>query len=205
MGEQPEIIELPDARLLLWEDFVPPGRCNDLFIRWRENLDWQQTTIRIAGVERQIPRLNAWYGSSSYRYSGATFPPRPFPPEMEALRRRIVERTGYCFNAALANFYRDGRDSVAWHADDEPELGVNPVIASFSLGCTRTFRLRHKRTRRTMELPLASGMLLVMAGPMQHHWQHCIPKAPAIPGERLNITFRRIEPINKSINREKTR
>ena len=190
MSEEPEVIELPDARLLLWERFMAPARAAELFALWRHSLHWQQTTIRIAGLERQIPRLNSWYGTHGYRYSGASFPARPFPAELEALRREVEQRTGYCFNAALINLYRTGQDSVAWHSDDEPELGENPAIASFSLGATRVFRIRHKRTRQTLELPLASGMLLLMAGSMQHHWQHCVPKTRRVTAERMNVTLR---------------
>ncbi len=193
----PEVIELPDARLLLWEQFLPRERCERLLAQWRSGLAWQQSRIRIAGVERPIPRLNAWYGDHEYRYSGVRFPPRPFPEALDALRRCVVQATGYCFNAALVNLYRDGRDSVAWHADDERELGNNPVVASVSLGATRTFRLRHNRTRQTLKLALASGMLLVMAGPMQHHWQHCLPKEPAVADDRLNVTFRCIVPAEQ--------
>ena len=186
----PEVIELADARLLLWENFKPQPECERLLALWRHTLDWQQTTIRIAGVERQIPRLNSWYGERAYRYSGASFPARSFPAELEALRQEVVQRTGYCFNAALVNLYRTGQDSVAWHSDDEPELGRDPVIASFSLGATRRFRIRHKKTRQTLELSLRSGMLLVMADAMQRHWQHCVPKEAGVSDERLNITLR---------------
>lgn len=190
MADLLEVIELPDARLLLWERFITQERGDELLALWRESLHWQQTTIRIAGVERQIPRLNSWYGNHAYRYSGATFAARPFPAELEALRGEVEERTGYCFNAALVNLYRTGQDSVAWHSDDEPELGENPAIASFSLGATRVFRIRHKKTRQTLELPLQAGMLLLMAGPMQHHWQHCVPKTRGVTTERLNVTLR---------------
>jgi alkylated DNA repair dioxygenase AlkB len=105
----------------------------------------------------------------------------------------VGELSGTEFNAVLLNLYRDGRDGMGWHADDEPELGRNPVIASVSLGAPRRFCLRHRRRKDLkLDLELPRGSLLVMAGPMQHHWVHALPKTRRPVGERINLTFRRV-------------
>jgi alkylated DNA repair dioxygenase AlkB len=94
----------------------------------------------------------------------------------------------------LLNYYRDHRDSMGMHSDDEPELGPRPAIASVSLGHQRTFILKH-RTRKELErvtLPLESGSLLLMKGDTQRHWKHGIDKERRPCGPRINLTFRQI-------------
>ena len=142
------------------------------------------------------PRLNAWYGDPGcrYGYSGTRFEPLPWTETLTDIKERLTATLGVAFNSMLANRYRDGRDSVAWHSDDEPELGRNPVIASVSLGATRRFTLKHKSRRdiRPLAVDLTHGSLLVMSGPTQHQWLHQIAKTTRIVGERINLTFRYI-------------
>jgi len=95
---------------------------------------WQQDEIRIMGKQIPLPRLTAWYGDAPYTYSGITMQPHPWTDTLKALKTTVETLAGVTFNAALLNYYRNGRDSVAWHCDDEPELGINPTIASVSLG-----------------------------------------------------------------------
>jgi alkylated DNA repair dioxygenase AlkB len=84
---------------------------------------------------------------------------------------------------------------MGWHADDEPELGTNPVIASLNLGQTRRFILRSRKDHSfKLEYALAHGDLLVMGGALQHHWVHAVPKEKNIRGFRVNFTFRLIHP-----------
>lgn len=109
------------------------------------------------------------------------------------IKKRIEKTIPINFNSVLLNRYRNGNDSVAWHADNEKELGINPVIASVSFGATRNFKLRHLQTKETIELLLSNGSLLIMQGALQHHWQHQIPKTKKIVGERINLTFRVIQ------------
>ena len=113
------------------------------------------------------------------------------------MRHHLEVFCGVSFNSVLANYYRGGQDSVAWHSDNEPELGVNPIIASVSLGGTRCFQMRHKKiAEERYALELEHGSLLVMQGPTQHFWQHQIPKRKyALP--RINLTFRRISKTQK--------
>lgn len=112
-------------------------------------------------------------------------------PVLQQLRESVEQQCGHHFNTVLANLYRGGQDSMGWHSDDEPELRRNPLIASLSLGETRRFLLRRKgETRTALEVPLSNGSLLIMSGPLQHHWQHSIPKTARAIGPRINLTFR---------------
>jgi alkylated DNA repair dioxygenase AlkB len=116
----------------------------------------------------------------------------PFTPLLQAIRAAVENATGCRFNSVLLNYYRNERDSMGMHSDDEPELGPEPAIASVSFGSTRTFVLRHKRTKRTLKLDLTDGSVLLMAGQLQKHWLHGINKLARPLGARVNLTFRYI-------------
>jgi alkylated DNA repair dioxygenase AlkB len=160
----------------------------------RADVDWTQGAIAMFGREVPEPRLTAWFGDADYTYSGRTMRAAPWPASLAALQARLERAAGAPFNAVLLNLYRDGSDSMGLHADDEPELGTNPVIASVSLGAERRFVLVPKKKAardRALEVTLAHGSLLVMAGSCQHHYRHGLPKQPGA-GERINLTFRKI-------------
>jgi alkylated DNA repair dioxygenase AlkB len=159
-------------------------------------LAWEQESISIAGRTVLVPRLVCWYGDASarYRYSGVDHQPLPWTGTLSEIRMLVESRVGAPFNSVLGNYYRGGSDSMGWHADKEAELGINPTIASLSLGVSRRFLLRHNRTHEQCELKLAHGSLLMMAGSLQHHWRHCVPKTRAAEDPRINLTFRYIHP-----------
>jgi alkylated DNA repair dioxygenase AlkB len=156
-------------------------------------IDWRQDEARIMGRTVALPRLTAWYGDAGYRYSGIDNPPRPWLPlllELKGIAERLAEAR---FNSVLLNLYRDGRDGMGWHSDDERPLGAEPVIASLSFGATRRFRLKHKtRPDLVLALDLPPGSCLIMAGTLQHHWRHALPKTARPVGPRVNLTFRLI-------------
>lgn len=189
-------IPIEDGSIALLRDWIPPAEAPALFTRLKDELAWEQSTIWIAGMQRRIPRLNAWYGDpgASYRYSGTWFEPKPWTASLAQLRDRVSGIGGCEFNSVLANLYRDGNDSVGWHSDDERELGINPSIASLSLGSERRFVLKHKRRKSIsrLDLVLPSGSLLLMTGATQHHWLHQLPKTRLVVGPRINLTFRRV-------------
>jgi alkylated DNA repair dioxygenase AlkB len=174
------------------EAFFAKPEADALFQTLRSATPWKQEV----GRGRPFPRLTAWYADPGlvYRYSGVTHHGTGWTPELLEVKRRIEEVSGARFNSLLLNRYRDGKDSIGFHADDEPELGVNPVVASVSLGGVREFVLRHKETREKLVFPLSHGSLLVMGGTCQHHWLHGVPKTEEAVGERINLTFRLIDP-----------
>ena len=157
------------------------------------NIAWQQEPIRIYGRTIHQPRLTAWYGDpgKSYSYSGITLTPQPWTPELLQIRLRVEAVSGCVFNSVLLNMYRNERDSVSWHSDDEPELGQNPIIASVSFGATRRFQFKHKTdSAQRAAVDLTHGSALLMAGTTQHCWKHQIPKTSRVQGPRINLTFR---------------
>jgi len=161
---------------------------------------WSIHRIRLFGRWVDSPRLSCWIADPQavYRYSGQTFAPHPWTQGLAALRDRLREELGVPFNSVLANLYRDGRDAMGWHSDDEPELGAEPVIASLSLGAARRFVLRRRDDHAVKQtLVLAPGSLLVMRGPCQREWQHALPRTAKPVGPRLNLTFRHIQPLRR--------
>lgn len=188
-------IPVEDGALTYAPTFIEATLCQQVFDELMAEIPWRQESVHMYGKHIPMPRLTAWIGDPgrSYRYSGVTYEPSPWPARTAAIRDQIEQRTGTRFNTVLANLYRDGRDSMSWHADNEPELGENPTIASVSLGAVRRFQLRHKKKPdQRVDLDLASGSLLVMSGALQHHWRHAIPKTARPLGPRINLTFRRI-------------
>lgn len=193
--QTPRRFDLLDAEVVMYERVLEAPEAERLFAALRAELPWRQDVIRVCGRECSIPRLQSWHGEpgARYAYSGLALEPLAWTPALlEA--RALVERVSKArFDSVLANLYRDGRDSNGWHADDEPELGARPLIASLSLGATRRFRLRHRAGRAApLSIELESGSLLKMSGDTQHAWQHSLPKTNAAVGERVNLTFRRV-------------
>jgi alkylated DNA repair dioxygenase AlkB len=189
------VLDLFEGEARLWPAAFDANGASDLFDELRRQIDWRQEEILMFGRRVPVPRRVAWHGDpgASYTYSGTEHQPLPWTLTLERVRARVAGLTGVDFNAVLLNLYRDGRDGMGWHADDEPELGRNPVIASVSLGATRRFCLRHRRRRDLrVDVPLAHGSLLLMSGATQHHWVHALPKTAAAVGERINLTFRRV-------------
>ena len=171
-----------------------------LFQQLEQQVSWEQSDITLYGKQIKIPRLNAWYGDPGcgYIYSGKYFEPLPWLPALlkikQAAETLLAPYLGATrLNSALVNCYRHGQDSVAWHSDDEPELGTNPVVVSLSLGEHRVFQLRHKMDHKEKyQILLQDGDLLMMYGKTQHYWQHQIPKTRKQVGARINITYRKV-------------
>lgn len=161
-----------------------------------KNIHWQHDQIKMFGKNSYQPRYTAWYGDSNtaYTYSNLTMQPQPWNDKLNFIKEKIKDSTGTAFNSVLMNWYRDGNDHMGWHADDEKELGRNPVIASINLGATRRFLLRRKDDKtQKIEFALKHGTLLVMQGALQHYWQHSIPKQMKIKENRINLTFRVVQ------------
>jgi alkylated DNA repair dioxygenase AlkB len=159
-------------------------------------VSWQSRTIQIFGREVLQPRLVSWVGDAEavYTYSRTRHEPWPWTKVLHELRTRVSQVAGIELNSVLCNLYRDGRDSMGFHSDSEPELGPDPIIASLSLGATRRFCLRHRDhpARDKLELALDDGSLLLMRGTTQRYYRHGVPKEPKILEPRINLTFRRV-------------
>jgi alkylated DNA repair dioxygenase AlkB len=168
--------------------FDPPSACAHLSALLTE-IAWERHDFTIYGRVVAMPRLIAMYGPVGYRYSGVVHPARPMPARVAAIRERVEAATRMRFNSALLNLYRDGRDSVGWHRDNDYDHGGQPDIASVSLGATRRFQLRDDAGGRA-ELALEPGSLLLVTGEALDRWWHCVPKTTRAVGPRVNLTFR---------------
>jgi alkylated DNA repair dioxygenase AlkB len=180
---------------ILLTDAISPEIASAYFSRLRKEIQWHQEPIRIFGKWIPQPRLTAFYGDpqKTYRYSGLTMKSLPWTACLLELRNLVQDLAEETFTSALLNLYRNGDDSMGWHRDNEPELGINPVIASLSFGATRSFRFRLKGKKSSeISIDLQNGSLLIMKGAIQTHWEHSLPKTKKPIGERINITFRKI-------------
>lgn len=180
---------------------MSPEAAESIYLALLDTVAWSQPELRMGGRLVKIPRLQAWYGDPDalYAYSNQDFQPLPWTSQLQAMRESLEEVCTARFNSVLVNLYRDGNDGVSWHADNERELGRQPVVASVSLGATRRFLLKPSRSHcqrqlQTVSLELEHGDLLVMARLTQQCWLHCIPKTSRPVGARINLTFRCIRP-----------
>ena len=186
-------LDMVDAEVTYYPHFFNLTEADALFQSLLKNTIWQQDDITVYGKSYKQPRLTALYGNNgkSYTYSNITMQPHPFTKELQLIKSKIEATANSEFSTCLLNLYRDGSDSNGWHADDEKELGINPVIASLSFGAERIFHFKHKSNKELKEkLILQHGSLLLMKGATQHHWLHQIPKTKKKIGKRINLTFR---------------
>ena len=188
---------LLEGDIVLWEDFFTPQVSRHLFDRLRRETAWVQGELECYGRRIPVPRLTAWYGDpgATYTYSSIVNEPNPWTRTLTEIKLRLETATSALFNSVLLNLYRSGNDGVSWHQDNEMELGEEPVIASLSLGATRTFQLRHRKDKsiRRIDVPLKNASLLLMRGSSQNDWIHQIPKSAKPVEERINLTFRLIQ------------
>lgn len=188
-------LALPDAAVALDEVWMPPAEADALLVALLATVPWKVHRIRMFGREVDSPRLSCWIGDpdAAYTYSGTRFKPQAWPDSLQPLRTRLQRELAVDFNSVLANLYRDGRDRMGWHGDNERELGARPVIASVSLGAARRFVLKRRDDPSIkLALDLPHGSLLVMAGNTQRHYRHALPATAKPIGARINLTFRRI-------------
>jgi alkylated DNA repair dioxygenase AlkB len=189
-------IDLAGAELAFDDGWMAKSEADALFAGLRHAIPWEVHRIRLFGRDVDSPRLSCWIGDpgTGYTYSGAHFDPNPWPIALRAIRARLAGELCIDFNSVLANLYRDGRDSMGWHSDDEPELGAQPVIASLSLGATRRFVLKHRSDpSMKLALELPRGSLLLMRGATQANYRHALPRTSRQIGPRINLTFRQIQ------------
>jgi len=193
----PERVDLLGDEVVYWPALFDPATATRLFDDLLATTNWSQHRITMFGRPVDVPRLSAWHGDrrTTYTYSGLALHPEPWTPPLLEVKQRVEAELDLELNSVLVNLYRDGRDSVAWHADDERELGPEPVIASVTLGEVRRFRMRRRDDHaQHLDLDPAHGSLLVMRGTTQRLWEHAVPKSSRPLGPRINLTFRQILP-----------
>ncbi|MGB0703065.1 MAG: alpha-ketoglutarate-dependent dioxygenase AlkB family protein [Pseudohongiellaceae bacterium] len=165
-----------------------------LFQSLLDAIPWRTATLTIAGQKRPLPRLQCWMADQgrSYSYSGLKLSPHPWNPDVLRIKARLEQLCEHSFNSVLLNYYRDGSDSVSWHADDETELGPNPIVASVSLGAERTleFKPKFNLTTPKKQIVLGNGSILIMGKTIQNNWLHQLPKILGTIDPRISLTFR---------------
>ncbi len=190
------VFHLPNAELIYIPDFYSDTIANHYFQNLKDTIPWRHDDIKIFGKINKQPRLTALFANNKlpYRYSNVEMTPSQFTNELVKIKSDIEEIAKHEFTTVLLNLYRNGNDSNGWHADNEKELGKNPIIASLSLGEPRIFQFKHRTNKNEKhKLVLEHGSLLIMRGEMQHYWLHQIPKTRRKIKERINLTFRTIK------------
>lgn len=171
-----------------------------LFAALMAQTEWRHDEIVLCSRRITASRQTAWYGEPglAYTYSGITRRALPWNSVLleikQAVEARIAARSPAAFNSCLLNLYQNGTQGMAWHSDDEPELGPRPVIASLSLGAARKFAFKHRTGGEKTALMLEHGQLIVMHGTTQRYWLHALMKTARESRPRINLTFRVILP-----------
>jgi len=190
------VLHLPNAEIIYYPHFFDKKEADTIFTQLKTDIPWQQDEIKVYGKIHQQPRLTALFGNEGkpYSYSNIKMQPHPWNLLLQKIKFYVESVADTNFTTVLLNQYRDGKDSNAWHADNEKELGINPVIASLSFGAERIFQLKHNTDKdQKKSIILEHGSLLLMKGTTQHFWKHQIPKTSKPIGPRINLTFRVIE------------
>jgi alkylated DNA repair dioxygenase AlkB len=193
---EPIVLNLPDAEIIYYPRFFDKKEADAIFAQLLNDIPWQQDDIRVFGKIHPQPRLTALFGNEGkpYSYSNIKMQPHPWTLLLQKIKSHIESVSGTNFTTVLLNQYRNGKDSNGWHADNEKELGINPIIASVSFGAERVFQLKHNSISGLKQnILLEHGSLLVMKATTQHFWKHQIPKTAKPIGCRINLTFRVIE------------
>lgn len=189
------VFDLPDATIEYFPAFFQLDKANDFFEKLKFEIPWQQDTITVYGKNHLQPRLTALFGNEGrpYGYSNIIMQPHQWNPLLTYIKEEVEKECEVSFTTVLLNYYRNGQDSMGWHADNEQELGRNPIIASVTFGAERVFQLKHNSLDSKQNITLEHGSLLLMRGTTQHFWKHQIAKTQKEIGGRINLTFRIIK------------
>ena len=194
-----EVISLQDGEILFMRNFFTSSEAKYYFELLQNSINWKQEEVTFYGKTFPVPRKTAWYGFEgfNYSYSGIKCFPEIWTEELLEIKKEIEKLIpDEDFTSVLLNLYNNGNDKMGWHSDDEKELGINPTIASVSLGETRRFEIKNKQNPELhFRFELTSGSLLIMRGALQHHWVHQIPSQKKVKNARINLTFRTIKKI----------
>ena len=189
-----EIVAHNDLKVRIEKNFFNQVNSNELLKKLIFDLPWESMEIKMFGKDITIPRLQCWVGDKGcdYKYSGKKLNRQDWTTDLIMIREKIYKELNIDFNSVLVNYYRDGKDSMGWHSDNESELGPNPTIASISLGSERDLVFRNKINKEVLPIPQTHGCLILIDGKTQKNWQHAIKKTRKVIGPRINLTFRNI-------------
>jgi alkylated DNA repair dioxygenase AlkB len=190
------VFDVPNAIIEYYPNFFVEAQAKLFFDKLYHEIPWQQDAITVFGKTHPQPRLTALFGNEGkpYSYSNIVMQPHSWNPLLMFIKSEVEEKCNEYFTTVLLNLYRDGKDSNGWHADNEKELGRNPVIASVSFGSERSFHLQHNSIPEAkLKITLGNGSLLLMKGETQHFWKHQISKTTKEINPRINLTFRIIK------------
>ncbi len=184
-----------DGDLFYFQDFLNSQESLKLIPQLLKELNFKNDQTIVFGKHHVMNRLTAWVGDEPfvYGYSQIKRKAEPWSDSILRVKSLVEQKTKKNFNSCLLNYYPTGDDGMGWHADNEKELGINPVIASVSLGAERKFSFKHAGTKEKLDIQLTNGSLLLMAGEIQHFWKHALPKSKKVQTPRLNLTFRTIK------------
>ena len=187
-----ERFDVPGADIALYHDAISDA--DRLHQEILEGTPWLQQEITVYHRKIPMPRLTCWMGEASYTYSNLKNEPGPWTAPVLEIREQMTALTGRSFNGVLLNLYRDGQDSMGWHADNEASLGPEPIIPSINLGATRRMRFKPRKNRagEAFGFDLPHGSVLLMSGETQDNWLHTITKTTRPVGARINLTFRSV-------------
>lgn len=188
-----ELEQPPQPPVTYIPSFLSKEDADLLLAHCLNDLRWQQNHIRMLGKLLQVPRLETICGDEGcdYLYSGQVLlSPHPWTTALDLLRVDIEQSFGYKYNIVIGSWYRDGNDSIGWHSDSEPSMGISPAIASISLGATRKFQIKPKKGGEITSYQLGHGDLVIMHPGCQQTWVHQVPKTKKPVGIRINLTFR---------------
>ena len=189
-----EIVAHNDLKIRIEDNFFNPIDSDELLTKLISKLPWESMVIKMFGRETKIPRLQCWIGDEgcNYKYSGKKLNRQNWTKDLTMIREKIYKEFKIDFNSVLVNYYRDGKDSMGWHSDDEKELGHNPTIASISFGSERDLVFKNKISKETLSIAQVHGCLILIDGKTQKNWQHSVKKTRKVIGPRINLTFRNI-------------
>ena len=189
-----EIVAHNDLKVRIEKNFFNQVDSNELLKKLISDLPWESMAIKMFGKDITIPRLQCWVGDKGcdYKYSGKKLNRQDWTTDLIMIREKIYKELNIDFNSVLVNYYRDGKDSMGWHSDNERELGPNPTIASISFGSERDLVFRNKINKEVLPIPQTHGCLILIDGKTQKNWQHAIKKTRKVIGPRINLTFRNI-------------
>ena len=189
-----EIVAHNDLKIRIEDNFFNQIDSDELLTKLISKLPWESMVIKMFGRDMSIPRLQSWIGDEgcNYKYSGKKLNRQNWTKDLTMIREKIYKEFKIDFNSVLVNYYRDGKDSMGWHSDDEKELGHNPTIASISFGSERDLVFKNKISKETLSIAQVHGCLILIDGKTQKNWQHSIKKTRKVIGPRINLTFRNI-------------